>query len=89
MPEEEEKIKGRSPEEGEGVSIELLIKGCMDSSGYVIFAAKIAGKPDEKGNLVIDYNYRRYHFSYEDTREAVKRFKEEFLKDITRDFDHD
>lgn len=79
MPEE-------TPEKEEVKSLEVTLdsiqKECMDAPGYVIFAAILTNERDEKGKSIIKYNYKRYQFSYEDTRNSIDELIKFFRKDV-------
>ena len=81
MPEE----KNGTPQENPDLPLEDLIKKCMDAEGYVIFVGSLSNKTDEKGNRMLDFVYRRYHLSFEDTKTAAQKFKEALLDDIGKD----
>ncbi len=63
-------------------NLEGLLKKCMDAEGYVIFIGSLANKTDEQGNRVLEFDYRRYHLSFEDAKTATAKFKEAFLADV-------
>jgi len=67
--------------------LEEILNRLMDSEGFVIFAASLTNRVDEKGLRVIDFNYLRDRLSFEDTRSAVVKFKEEFLADVEKGLD--
>ena len=71
----------------EGVSLEDIAKACLDSGGYVIFAACLTNKVDKDKNRLIDFHYRRYHFGFEDVKEAVRAFKNHYLQDVNEGLD--
>ena len=77
---EEKKIPSKN------LPLEEIIKKCMDSEGYVIFVARLTNELiKETGQRVIEYDYRRYQFAFEDVKNALIAFKEHFLKDINTD----
>lgn len=80
---ESEKI----PEGNKNFPLEDLIKKCMDAEGYVVFVGSLLNKVDEKGDRMLDFDYRRYHLSYEDTKTALVKFKQAFLDDIIKGID--
>lgn len=59
-----------------------IAKVCMDSEGYIIFAAVIGKQKDKRGVPMIDMHYRRYHLGFEDASMAIKQFRAELMKDI-------
>ena len=61
-----------------GPIIERIKKG----DGFVMLVGILTNKLDEKDNRIIEFEYKREHFSFEDTKEALKKFKEHFHKDI-------
>ena len=75
-------IPGDQGDPGGEVTLEQVLKECMDSQGYVIFAAVLSSKRDDKGFNLIDYRYRRYHFSFEDTKQALAAFQHQYRKDL-------
>ena len=64
---------------------EAVAKRCMDSPGYVIFAAVLTNKKDARGFPTIDHLYRRYHFSFEDAQ-AGQVALGQFLKGDVSEF---
>jgi hypothetical protein len=62
--------------------LEEIIQKCLDSPGYVVFVGALSDKRDEKGNNLIDFKYKRYQFSYEDTSRAIKEFQSALKDDI-------
>lgn len=79
MPEE---IKG-----DENFLLEDLLKKLLDVEGYVLFVGSLSNKVDEKGDRVLDFDYRRYHLSFEDAKTAVMKFKQAFMDDVTKGID--
>jgi hypothetical protein len=63
-------------------TLETLLKACMDAQGYVIGVGTISSQRDAKGNNLLDFQYRRYHCSLEDTRQVVRMFQEALDKEI-------
>ena len=61
-------------------SLESIVRTCLDSPGYVIFVATI--NPLTKEQVIINNNYRRYHFSIEDSQRAVEAFQEAVVSDL-------
>jgi len=66
--------------QGEGLhpdttELKDLTNTCLDSLGYVIFSGVITNRRDEKGNNIIDFNYRRYNFSKDDVLLAIEQLK--------------
>lgn len=68
-------------------SLEELTKKCMDSGGYVVFVASLSNKVDDKGNRMLDFDYRRYQFPFEDVKTAIVKFKEAFIDDVGQGLD--
>ena len=62
--------------------LEKIIADCSNSSGYVIFAARLTNDTTKEGNFVIVSDYRRYHFSIEDVRESIKLFRDQMHNDL-------
>mgnify|MGYP001594670861 CR=1 FL=1 len=77
--EKEEKVPVPSPD------LDSLIKKLLDVEGYVIFVGSLSNEKDKEGNRMINFDYRRYHFSYEDVKTTIKKFREMFLDDIAKD----
>ena len=73
---------GSNSQEDRSTPLEELTKKCMDAEGYVIFAGRLSNRVDEQGNRVLEFDYRRYHLSFEDVKTSVIKFKEAFLDDI-------
>jgi hypothetical protein len=63
----------------DGTELKEIIDECLDSQGYVLFAAHIARTRDENGHNILQFRYKRYHFSLEDAKQAVTSF-ENFVK---------
>ena len=55
---------------------------CLDSEGFILFVGYITAKKDDKGANIIDWQYRRHHFSFADAKEAVRQFGVAINKDI-------
>ena len=72
---QEENIQGE-------VTLEQIKKECLDSPGYIMFVGCISKNRDSQGNNMIDFKYRRYHFSFEDSIKAVEEFKKQVNRDI-------
>ena len=64
------------------LSPEGIAKRCMDSPGYVLFAAVLTNKKDAKGFPMLDTFYKRYQLSFEATGEWVKILAAEVRKDM-------
>uniref|UniRef100_A0A6M3IVH7 Uncharacterized protein n=1 Tax=viral metagenome TaxID=1070528 RepID=A0A6M3IVH7_9ZZZZ len=79
--------KGKVPEiKPNDVELSRLMKGCLESEGYVVFVARMTKEHNDKGFNIIRYDYRRYHFSFEDVAQATMAFKkslENEIKDVT------
>ena len=64
------------------LDLKQIASKCLDSEGYVIFAAFLTPEKDAAGNQIIDHQYRRYHFSLEDAKQSTRVFKEFVKKEI-------
>ena len=64
------------------MGIEEILKQCLDSQGYVVFAGIITPERDSEGNNLIRFSYKREHFSYEDTKRALEEFVKHYKKDV-------
>jgi hypothetical protein len=72
-------------EEGDsGISVKEIADLCQDSPGYIIFAARISNKTNEKGDLMLEFLYRRYHLAFDDAIAASIAMKAEVKKDIAK-----
>lgn len=78
----EEKNATPDPQGSPDINLEQIVKECLDSPGYVIFAGVLSRDRDEKGFNTVTFRYRRYNFAFEDTRKAVEVFKQEYEKDV-------
>lgn len=57
----------------------------LDSPGYLLFSAHLRPDRDKEGHNLIQFNYRRYHFSLEDSKEAIlqlKKFVDEEIRQL-------
>lgn len=72
----EEKVKEREARE-----LARIVSECTENDGFVIFVGVLTKKVDEEGNRILDFHYRRAQFSLEDTKQAVLKFREEYLSD--------
>lgn len=55
---------------------------CLDAQGYLLFAAILSPIRDKNGHGKINFQYRRYHLSLEDAKQAVMALKEFVDKEI-------
>lgn len=67
--------ESKNPDNDQEFSLEEILKECMDSEGYVIMTGVISKRTDSKGHPMLDFKYRRYHFSHEDVKIAIDKFK--------------
>ncbi len=59
----------QQPQEGNPeIMIDDIIKVCFDAPGYILFAATLAS--DQKGNPILNFNYRKYNLNTEDVKIA-------------------
>lgn len=61
--------------EGENMQLEEIQKKCLDSEGYLMFAAYLTAEKDKEQRPIIQFQYRRYHFSLEDSKAAILALK--------------
>lgn len=71
----------RQPDHSEGVELEDILNRCKDAQGYVLMVGIITPEIDASGFNVIQMRYRRFHYSFEDTKNVIEKFKEEYEKD--------
>ena len=70
--------------------IKHIISKCLDSPGYVLFAAVLSPLRDKDGRAIINHEYRRYHFPLEDSKAAVdvlKGFVDKEIADLIKSYD--
>lgn len=53
------------------LSPHAIAEKCLDSPGYILFAAILTPKKDSENRNIIEYTYRRYQFALEDGKQAV------------------
>lgn len=63
---------------------EEVNKACLDAPGYMLFAGFITNEKDAKGDPIIQWRYRRFHFSFDDIEEATNQLKDAFRDDVLR-----
>ena len=68
------------------INLETIRNACMDSEGYVIFAAVMTKDKDDENNPTITFHYRRYHFALEDTQQAIRHFKKQLDGEVENYF---
>jgi len=67
--------------------VQQISKACEDAPGYVLFAAVLQKNRDPvSGNNRIDFHYRRYHFAFEDTKQAIEEFRKHLEREIGETF---
>lgn len=76
-------------EQTPSLPIEKILKKCMDCEGYVVFVGALTNKLDAKKNRIVEYEYLRHRFTYEDVKAGLKVFASEFAKDVTRGLELD
>lgn len=74
-------LPGQSSHEDQ-TSLKGILNKCLDAGGYVVFVAVIGKDKDEKGFNLIEYNYRRANFSFEDTKRAIEEFSKQYKNDV-------
>jgi hypothetical protein len=76
----------KDPKETESndISLESITKQCKDAPGYVVFLATIERGKETNAKPVLHFNYRRYQFSFEDTRAAIQAFKDFFREELRK-----
>lgn len=62
--------------------VEEVIEKLLASKGFVLFAGIITDERDAQGNNLIEFHYKREHFSYEDTKRALEEFVKHYKKDV-------
>lgn len=81
-----EKSNSNEPED-----VKQIAEDCLDSPGYLMFAAQLSSERDKDGRAVINFKYRRYHLSLEDARQAckaLKEFVEKEVQDLIRSYEN-
>lgn len=66
------------------VHINEIMKKCLDSEGYILFAGYLTPEKDSEGRAVIEFQYRRYHFSLEDSKQAVQRLRDSINTEVRK-----
>ena len=76
----------KTPEEikNDDLSLKGIIEQCMDAPGYVLFTAIIEPNKDPEKPNVIQYKFRRFHFSFEDTKHAIAAFKDFYRDELKK-----
>ena len=64
------------------LDLKQIMSKCLDSPGYLLFAAIRTPKKDGNGAEIIDYQYRRYHLNLEDSKQAGRELQEFVKKEI-------
>lgn len=64
--------------------LKKIMEMCKDAPGYCCFFGIMDKKRDEKGRNIINYEYKRFQFSYEDTRRTIDEFIKAFRGDISK-----
>lgn len=72
----------QGPEGSQEISLEQIMKECLDSTGYVVFVGRISKQNDPKGNLMLDFFYKRSHFSFEDVKISIGQFEKHLFEDF-------
>jgi len=75
-------------EEEAKTDLDAIRQACLDSEGYVVFVATL-GEKDPQGNTVLNFRYRRYHFTLEDTKQAKDEFARQFKAELDSQFGED
>ena len=65
---------GQSPVDPE-VDLKNMIEKCLEAPAYLIFTARITSNRNEKGENIVEFDYRRFHFAIEDARQAIASLK--------------
>lgn len=66
---------------GEEVTLDNILNECKDAPGYVLFVGILGRERDARGFNFINFKYRRYNFSFEDTKNAIAEFKRQYDQD--------
>lgn len=64
------------------LDLKQITTQCMDSPGYLLFAAFLTPKRDGEGQNIIDFQYRRYHLGLADAKTAARELKKFITKEI-------
>lgn len=68
------KNNGQKPLTGEMGPIEVSA-ACLESPGYLLFAAHLTDQADREGRSQINFRYIRHHFAIEDAKNAILQLK--------------
>lgn len=66
----------------EGMQLDQITKTCLDSEGYLVFAAYLTADKDEHERPIIVHQYRRYHFSLEDAKSSLIHLRQFIDKEL-------
>ena len=67
--------------------LEDIKRRCLDSQGYVLGVGIITDARDKEGNNLIDFQYRRFHVSLEDTKQVIAMFEAQLAKEVQERFE--
>lgn len=59
-----------------------ILSNCSESKGFIVFVGIIGDTTDKYGNQIINFQYIRDKFPYEDTKLAIQEFSNILQKDI-------
>jgi len=66
--------------------LDVIQKACLDSPGYVVFAAILSQETDAQGNPQVTFRYQRNRFSLEDTQQAIRQFQKHLDDEVNNYF---
>lgn len=55
---------------------------CMDSQGFILMAGYLTDEQDAEGHHIIQFQYRRHHFSLKDAQEAHRQLGVYIAKEL-------
>ena len=64
-----------------------VIEKALKGRGFVLFAGVLTEKKDEDGNSIVEFQYIRHHFPFEDLPKATTAFRDQCYKDAVSMFD--
>lgn len=69
-------IEEQAPKSAQGDNDVMSVANkCMDSEGYLMFAACLTPEKDAQKRPIIQFQYRRRHFSLEDAKTCILQLK--------------
>lgn len=70
------------------MQLERIKSKCLDSGGYLMFAAYLTEQKDHENRPIIEFQYRRYHYSLEDAKNSLvklRQFIDDEIKKLVED----